>query len=606
MKLTSKQIAVLDAEGHLLVTGGPGSGKTTISILKAAKIASFSLRPGQRLLFLSFARATVSRVIEAIEHERSVQPEHKKLVDVDTYHAFFWRLISTHGYLLGLPRKLEILTPSAEGIALSAIRETYQGKAKLTDVQKAERSAREQDERLRLAQTEGKICFSLFAHYAAALLEGSARIRGLVATMYPVIVLDEFQDTNGEQWRVVKALGQVCTLIALADPEQRIYDWIGADPERLDHFKAAFTTTEIDLSQDNHRSAGTDIALFGNDILKGHFSKESYVGIEFELFEPYEAQAMTTLITTIYAARKRLTDAAVKNWSLAVLVPTKRMTRLVSDALRAPPAQLAPISHAATIELEGAILAAELIAFLLQPDVDGHHFERFVDLLCAYFYGRGGDAPTKGDLSEARAIRKACDELLARNAAGQPARKNSIIVATRRTYEAARHVTLTGDPDGDWRAITRILKEGECTRLRGLADEARNIRLLDRGTQLRQELSQDWRDYGTYANALAIIKRSFVQEHFSTSSRPETGVVVMNMHKAKGKQFDEVLIFEGWPRYAKGQIVANLDRIVRGNEREQVNDQARQNLRVSVTRGKKRTTIITPSGDPCVLLVPES
>ena len=51
--------------------------------------------------------------------------------------------------------------------------------------------------------------------------------------MYPVIILDEFQDTNAEQWCDVQALGQFSTLLALADPEQRIYDFIGAEPEEL-------------------------------------------------------------------------------------------------------------------------------------------------------------------------------------------------------------------------------------------------------------------------------------------------------------------------------------------------------------------------------------
>src|SRR3546814_19312208 len=77
--------------------------------------------------------------------------------------------------------------------------------------------------------------------------------------------------------------------------------------------------------------------------------------------------------------------------------------------------------------------------------------------------------------------------------------------------------------------MRRILEQGACSRLKGLAEEVRNIRLLERGTQLRQDLSQDWRDNGAYANALAITQRAFVQEHFSTNAQPETGVVVMNM-----------------------------------------------------------------------------
>ena len=144
------------------------------------------------------------------------------------------------------------------------------------------------------------------------------------------------------------------------------------------------------------------------------------------------------------------------------------------------------IPHTAAIEMEAAILGAEIVAFLMQPDIDGRHFEQFIGLLRNYFHGKGGDAPTKGDLKEAENIQKAYDEWLARQAVGKAIRKNSILVNMLAVYDATRALNLTGDPDKDWRAVRRILEEGACPRLKGLAEEVRNVRLLERGTQLRR------------------------------------------------------------------------------------------------------------------------
>ncbi len=601
MKLSEKQREILEAEGHLLVVGGPGAGKTTISILKAAKVAA-SLRLGQEVLFLSFARATISRVIDAIENEHDLPKAIKSRINVETYHSFFWRILQTHGYLLGLPRPLTILTPAYEAIALSAIRSEYKAEGKLSEADKAERKDKVHAERLRQAKVEGRVCFDLFARHVAELLERSNRLRQLSAARYPVIILDEFQDTNADQWRVVQQLGRAGALVALADPEQRIYDWIGADPARLDQFRATFENKEIVLQGENYRSAGTEILLFGNEVLTGKFSKKKYLGIELETYPANENEARTALVTQTYAARKRLVDSKKKDWSLAILVPTKKMTRAVSDVFRQPLAKMPPIRHSAAVDLDAAILGAEIVSFMLQPP-SLFHLDGVIDLLCNYFHGKGGDSPTKSDLQQAASIRKAFALYAEKKSVGKPLPKNSLMVPLLQTYELLRAISLTGDPDQDWRAVRKVMENGPCVRLKELAIEVKNIRLLERGTQLRQELSQDWRTFGRYANALDITRQAFVREHFATQSNPETGVIVMNMHKAKGKQFDEVIIFEGWPRYVKKQIVANPDRIVRANLKENIDDQARQNLRVSITRGKQRTTILTPREDPCVLFV---
>lgn len=606
MILSEGQSEVMDRSGHQLITGGPGSGKTTISILKAAQVVNSDLPAGGKVLFLSFARATIARVVEAIEFEQRIPREQKRRIDVETYHSFFWRVIRAHGYLIGLPRRLSILTPPNEAIALSSLRNGYPPDSKLSDEKRVEKAAKETEERRRAAFGEGLVCFDLFAPVVAKIVESSVRVRDLLSTMYPLIILDEFQDTNSEQWRVVRALGERSTLIALADPQQRIFDFIGADPERLSHFTDSFAPSSVDLSSDNHRSPGTDIADFGDDVLNGRFRSGPYSGIDIVQYDANASQAWTALVTTTYAARKRLVEAVNGDWSLAVLVPTKRMTRLVSEAFQRPPAGLTPIPHVATVDIEAAVLAAEVIATLMQPFMDDGDFFDLVAALADYFQGRGGDQPTKKDLNEAARLAAASADLTARQRAGKPPKKNSVLVRTLDVYESIRRIPQTGDPDTDWLSIRNALDVGSCPRLQQVGRDARLVRLLERGMQLRQDLSQDWRDHGAYTNALQIVRRAFVQAHLTAGTRPESGVVILNMHKGKGKQFDEVIILDGWPRIARRKIVANPDRIVRGNAVENCDGQTRNNFRVSITRGRHRTTILTPAADRCLLLPPST
>ena len=66
----------------------------------------------------------------------------------------------------------------------------------------------------------------------------------------------------------------------------------------------------------------------------------------------------------------------------------------------------------------------------------------------------------------------------------------------------------------------------------------------------------------------------------------------MTIHKSKGKEFDEVVIYEG----------THSDRIVRRPDDESSVAQARLSLRVAVSRAKRRVTILTPESRPCELL----
>jgi DNA helicase-2/ATP-dependent DNA helicase PcrA len=393
-----------------------------------------------------------------------------------------------------------------------------------------------------------------------------------------------------------------CWRTRIADPEQRIFEFAGAEAKRLQQYRDTFHPTEFDLASSNHRSKGTDIATFGNDILTGEFRQNIYAGVSYFVFEPNQNQALVALHGQALKARKRLVDRGRRKWTLAVLVPTKKFTRLVSDAFRSPLGNMPPIAHSATIDMEGVVLAAEFLAFLLQQEAGTHAQKRAVDLICAFYRGRDGDVLHKGNAKEADSIESAHAKCVAREAAGKSPPAKSIYNAIRVTLDSTRDIKLTGDPDTDWITLRTALEKSNCPRLKEISAELRNLRLFERGTQIRQALTSDWRENSSYPNALQITRQAFVREHFASAARPEQGVIVMNMHKAKGKQFDEVIIFEGWPKRQGGLVVANSDRIVRNNERSDDMTQARQNFRVSVTRARQQTTILTPKNDPCVLL----
>ena len=64
----------------------------------------------------------------------------------------------------------------------------------------------------------------------------------------------------------------------------------------------------------------------------------------------------------------------------------------------------------------------------------------------------------------------------------------------------------------------------------------------------------------------------------------------MTIHKAKGKEFDEVIIYEG--SFPGQRFIYDEEKI----------DQARLNLRVAVTRAKRNVIIFTPQVNSCSLL----
>ncbi|RLQ22600.1 ATP-dependent helicase [Seongchinamella sediminis] len=577
---TDENKALMTSTGHVLCLGGPGSGKTTISLLKANdEIAKAVLRSGQRVLFLSFARATIARVEE--HAETFLKSETRKYLEISTYHGFTWSILRSHGYLLTSATPITLLPPAESAAALSEI---------VSDDDKLA-------EKKRLFIEDGRLDFDLFAGLTAELLSRSTSLRRLVSETYPIIILDEFQDTDANEWELIKALGIDSRLIALADPEQRIYEFRGASPTRIPEFIEAFSPTEIDFTNTNHRSAGTDICLFGNDLLTGVNKAKTYEHVEIIKY-PFRRPPgdHLDLKITVLKRRKAILESNPDSWSLAILVPTKKLMLEVSEYLATKQefnnGKVAPeIDNEAMLDAEGPALAAVTIAGLLSAEGTAVDIsQRLITDLCRHIRGRkGGAKPSQQQLSLAGGLEAFVDTGNLRGPKRKAIAEECLAISEQRLQ-----LVMSGDPGKDWLQVRSLFSNASAPDLQNVANDARFLKFLNRGTQLRSRLAEIWRTTGTYTGAGSAVDVALTREHFAAASQTFQGIHVMTLHKSKGKQFTEVIVYEGPAKYR--------DKIVRPNGTEQDVARGKLILRVGVTRAERFTSILSPANQPCPLI----
>lgn len=569
MVWSPQKLAFLTCPGHALALAGPGAGKTHVALVKAQQeVAGGALKSGQKVLFLSFARPTVARILE--KATELVSSEELKHLEITTYHGFAWSILRSHGYLLNTARAITLLPPP-------------EAAAHFADV---DAGAREQ-EMLRLFEQEGRLHFDLFARLVAQLFQRSVRLAGIYCDAYPMVILDEFQDTNADEWAMIRELGRNSRLIALGDPDQRIYEFRGADPRRLGEFVEAFRPGSFEFSGENHRSDGTDITVFGNDLLTDRNRGKEYTHVKIVRYGFRRNQSPHFRAKTeVLAALRRLRDQP--NTSVSVLVPSRALMLQFSQYLSSDHDGLPALRHDVAMDAESPSLAANVIAVLLEGGPVAALASRLVATLHTHIRGRGGNkAPAQAEMDLAGAIGTYMST-------GKIRGKNRELVVTECQRIAAERadLQLSGNPEDDWTAVRELIASSSAPQVARVAEDARFLRLLHRGSALRTALSEMWRTRGNYVGAEAALRDALLQEHFVAAQKEWRGLHVMTIHKAKGKEFDEVIIYEG----------AFSGRIVAANADSRRIAQSRLALRVAVTRAIRRTTIVTPQRDGCQFL----
>ena len=565
---SAQKLDFLACDEHALALGGPGAGKTHIALVKARnEIRSGTLKPGQKILFLSFARPTVARIIE--KASELISRQDMELLEVSTYHGFAWTILKSHAYLLNGRLSVQLLLPP-------------EAAAHLTDINKNHHEA----EKRRLFEQEGRLHFDLFASLVSELLRRSGRLAAIFSDSYPIVILDEFQDTNRDEWALIQQLGQRSRLVALADPDQRIYEFRGADPRRVSEFLEAFQAKHFDFIGENHRSSGTDITTYGNDLLTGANKGKPYQQVKVTCYGFMHGKSLHfSTKAAVYSALNRLKNVPDK--SIAILVPSKRLMLEFSDYLSSAADGLPELHHDVAMDAEPPALAARVIATLLEGGTAGDVASRMLGALHSHIRGRRGGKPTpQAELDLAGALSGFMTTGKVRGA-----KRQLIVSEVQRISTEREQLQLTGDPAEDWLHLRGLLASSPADALKQVATDARYLRLLHRGSALRTNLGALWRAQGGYRGAEEAVRSALMQEHFAAAQKDWRGIHLMTIHKSKGKEFDEVIIYDGM-----------FQRIARAPHDQKAYAQDLLALRVGVTRAIRRTSILTPKRDPCPFL----
>lgn len=281
----SQRIAVETSGGPVLVLAGAGTGKTRVVTLRIARLISAGILP-ERILAVTFtnraAQEMQQRIAELLGAGRETRPE------ISTFHSLCVRILRRHATKIGYPERFVIYdSGDQESLARQVLREIRVHDAQLRPRDMLAIVSRWKGLGIRPAQA-GQVAENDREHLAAAayrryqdalrraggmdfddlllhtddLLENHADARSAEQNRFDHILIDEYQDTNEIQYRIVRALAErhrnICVV---GDDDQAIYAFRGSDVRHILAFPQDWDGALTIRLEENYRSTESIIGV---------------------------------------------------------------------------------------------------------------------------------------------------------------------------------------------------------------------------------------------------------------------------------------------------------------------------------------------------------
>jgi len=281
--------AVVHPSGPLLILAGAGSGKTSTMAYRIAHLISERHITGDSILGLSFTNKAATELKDRVKKLVSAVAGRKATrgLTITTFHSLCARLLRAHAPRLGFQTNFTILDQNDQTDVLRQVLrniriddrrfdpdvilfEIGQAKNRFMGPEQAETFFLESkrlnpDYALAAASAFGKyqehlkmlngMDFDDLIYYTVQLLEKEADIRDQYNYQFRHILVDEYQDTNAAQFKIIKLLTEKQqNLCVVGDDDQSIYAWRGADPSHILEFKRHYPAAEVVALEQNYRS----------------------------------------------------------------------------------------------------------------------------------------------------------------------------------------------------------------------------------------------------------------------------------------------------------------------------------------------------------------
>ena len=269
--------AVSTTEGPVLVLAGAGTGKTRVITFRIAYMLSKGI-PAESILGMTFTNKAAREMKERLA--QLVNPKLAERVTLGTFHSFCGKLLRKEIKKLGYMPNFTIADESDQlGIFKQAAGEAGCGsdfpfsaafnimsswKNRLVSPREARDTAENQFEVMagaayekyqELLELQNLVDFDDMLMLTYRIFKEYPEVLQKYRERYRYLMVDEYQDTNGAQFTLVKMLaGESCNLCVVGDDDQSIYSWRGADVGNILDFPELFPGTKVVKLEQNYRS----------------------------------------------------------------------------------------------------------------------------------------------------------------------------------------------------------------------------------------------------------------------------------------------------------------------------------------------------------------